>query len=75
MGSKGFLGEEAQKERDRWLDACFSSLCSQYDRERRVTLGLDMLEYCDHEFCKGVVDVLRRAVGATYYGDKRPDGG
>jgi len=67
------FGKSAEAEARRWIDGCIASLCSQYQERGHplVTLGVDTLELCDHDWCKGIVDVLRRTVGPSLYGAKR----
>ena len=62
------LATDAGIERERWREACKAALCSIYSRKRFVSvLGIDMCEECDHDWCRGIIDVLRRAIGSGFY--------
>lgn len=50
------------KEREAWVKACRGSLCANYDYQWNgwLTYGIQPLELCEHQWCLGIVDVLRR---------------
>lgn len=66
-----------EQERDRWIRHCLAALCARYQSrdlgrppglQAVITLGVDIEERCHHEWCYGVVDVLRRAIGDGFQG-------
>lgn len=66
--TRAYAGEKGReqmkgsgREKDRWIAACWRSLCSRYPPYDQYKQAME--EQCNHDWCKGVVDVLNRVLG------------